>query len=494
MLSILIVTAVTVVIIYFLRYRKPANYPPGPVWYPIVGTTPLLKKLSRALGGQHLGLSKLAEIYNTKVLGLKLGEENVVAVFSYPVVKKVLTEKEYEGRPDNFFLRLRCMGIRRGVTIVDGPLWKTQRKFLVTHLRNVGYGKKSMENLIRYEVEDLLSILRENEDKKIRIGSILSVSVLNVLWALVTGCRLDRGDGRLKRLLDLLDQRSRAFDMSGGTLNQFPWLRFLAPDKTGYSLIKNINSELKDLLLETIKEHFSTWVEGQDNDLIYSFIKEMNNDKGPNSTFTEDQLIMLCLDLFIGGSQTTSNTLDFCFLLMVLRTDIQEKVRNCLNQAFSGQENINYCDRYKVPYVEAVLHEIQRLWNVTPIIGPRRVLEDTVLESYSIPKDTTVLISTYSVHHDKDYWIDPEIFRPERFLDSEGKLIHHERFLPYGLGKRRCLGDVLARSCIFIFFSEIIRNFSITKYPGSETPTEVPLPGITLCPQKYIAKFTQLYS
>lgn len=45
------------------------------------------------------------------------------------------------------------------------------------------------------------------------------------------------------------------------------------------------------------------------------------------------------------------------------------------------------------------------------------------------------MISLYSVHKDLAYWKDPEVFRPERFLDNEGKLIDHDRVIPFGLGK-----------------------------------------------------------
>lgn len=73
-----------------------------------------LRKLSRALGGQHLALVELARQHKTNVLGLKLGGDYVVAVFSYPVIRTVLLEDEYDGRPDNFFIRLRTMGTRKG--------------------------------------------------------------------------------------------------------------------------------------------------------------------------------------------------------------------------------------------------------------------------------------------------------------------------------------------------------------------------------------------
>lgn len=52
----------------------------------------------------------------------------------------------------------------------------------------------------------------------------------------------------------------------------------------------------------------------------------------------------------------------------------------------------------------------------------------------SIFQDTTVLINVYAVHHDQEYWKDPEEFRPERFLDNQNKLISHERVLTFGLG------------------------------------------------------------
>lgn len=78
--------------------------------------------------------------------------------------------------------------------------------------------------------------------------------------------------------------------------------------------------------------------------------------------------------------------------------------------------------------------EIERFCHVAPVIGPRRVTRDTVLDKYYIPKDTTILISLYSVHMSPEIWGDPEVFRPERFLDEEGKITSHEKFIPFGLG------------------------------------------------------------
>lgn len=62
----------------------------------------------------HLAAEELSKVYNSDIIGLKLGRENVVIVTKYKLVKEILTRDDFTGRPDNFFMRLRCMGTRRG--------------------------------------------------------------------------------------------------------------------------------------------------------------------------------------------------------------------------------------------------------------------------------------------------------------------------------------------------------------------------------------------
>jgi len=107
--------------------------------------------------------------------------------------------------------------------------------------------------------------------------------------------------------------------------------------------------------------------------------------------------------------------------------------------------------RESFDYMDAFIMEVQRFFHITPITGPRRALWPTKLGGYDIPKNATILISLRSVHLDKEHWKDPLEFRPERFIDSEGKCFKDEYFMPFGLGRRRCLGDALARACIFSF-------------------------------------------
>nr|UUB32680.1 cytochrome P450 CYP305F1 [Dendroctonus valens] len=485
--EILLFVVCIILLLYYISNDRCQKFPPGPPWRPFIGNGPELRKLAKEYGGQHLAFTELARRYDTEVVGLQLGKERVICVCSYATVRQVLTSDDYQGRPDNFFMKLRTMGTRKGITVTDGDLWKEQRAFLVSHLRALGFGTTLMEHMIKEEIKQTITLIEKNVEM-VDLSATLAPSILNILWTLTSGKNV-KGNNRIERLLQLLRQRTRAFDMSGGTLNNYPWLRFVAPEKSGYNLMKTINIEVRNLIMETINDHKKSWTDERCDDFIYSFLTEMKKREGKRSYFSEEQLVMVCLDIFIAGSATTSNTIDTALLAMILYPEVQEKVHQSLDSAFKKDEDVSYCDKERVPYVNAVLLECQRFFPVVPVIGPRRVLRTTHLDEYLIPKETTVLLNLHSVHHDQNYWKDPAVFRPERFLDENSNLICQDRVLTFGLGKRRCLGDALARACLFLFFVEILRKYNI-EYTGSTKPTGKQTPGMIMSPEHYKAKFS----
>ena len=466
----------------------------GPDFIPWVGNTIQLRKEAVALGGQHKAFENWCKRYNSKILGLKLGRELVVVVESYPLVKEVHLQEVFEGRPDTFFLRLRTMGTRKGITCTDGQLWYEHRNFAMKQMRHVGYGRTQMEQHIEKEIESLLSFIDEFKGEPVWPASFLAQSVINVLWSMTAGKRFKRDDKRLVKLLDLMNRRSKVFDMSGGVLTQFPWLRFVAPNKTGYNLIRQLNNELYNFFMETITEHkISLTEENADSDLIYAYIKEMqqeSNKDNENSTFNETQLTMTILDFFIAGSQTTSNTMDLALMTLAMRPELQKLV---YEEIVSNEQNTEFphlSSKTFYPFIDAFIMEVQRFYHIVPITGPRRALWDTKLAGYDIPKNTTILIGLHSVLTDAEHWQDPENFRPERFIDAEGKTFKDEYFMPFGQGRRRCLGDTMARACIFSGLTRICQTFELALSDKEEDqPSTTLLPGITLSPKPYKIKF-----
>lgn len=86
---------------------------------------------------------------------------------------------------------------------------------------------------------------------------------------------------------------------------------------------------------------------------------------------------------------------------------------------------------------------------------------------------------------DPNLWEKPEEFNPRRFLDSEGKVRKPEYFIPFGVGRRMCLGDVLARMELFLFFASFMHSFNITLPEGQPLPSLKGNVGATITPETF---------
>jgi len=198
---------------------------------------------------------------------------------------------------------------------------------------------------------------------------------------------------------------------------------------------------------------------------------------------------MILLDLFLGGADTTSKVLSFAVLYTVLYPEVQRKIQAEINDVISDEEtmlSINHLD--KMPYMKATMYETFRFASFVPLPVIRRTLDDYIYNNYFIPKGTGIAFNMYPHFNEKGYWGDPEIFRPERFLNQNGtKVINTERVTAFGFGKRICLGQTLAWSAFFLSYGTLLRHFNLETVPGEEPPLvdAIETASITLSPKPF---------
>lgn len=349
-------------------------------------------------------------------------------------------------------------------------------------LKSLGFGKSNMTTSVQYEAEDLVKFLKQNyENQEIYIQennkNIFDVPVINVLWKMIKGKRFDLNDKQANFLMETIHKSFTIIDMSGGVLNFIPWIRHIFPNFSGYKPLIETTKYLWDFLEKSVDDEWKNYNEENPlNNFIQFYIKENFHN------FNKKHLLALLIDFFQAGSETTSNTLSFSILYMIHFPKVLKKVQKEIDEKLCGKfPTLN--DRSLLRYCDAVLNEIQRMSNVTPVGIAHRALEDVyITDQCIIPKESTVLFNLYSVHMDEGYWGDPENFRPERFLDNN-ELIQHEAFIPFGAGKRRCIGESLARSSLFIFFVAFLQAFNFS-FAGEITSLEGSN-GISLSPKSY---------
>ena len=112
--------------------------------------------------------------------------------------------------------------------------------------------------------------------------------------------------------------------------------------------------------------------------------------------------------------------------------------------------------------------QVQRLSCAVPFTLPHSTTCDTTCQGFFIPKDTVVMISLYSIFMDEDLWGDPEVFRPERFIKEDGTINRGltDNVTSFSLGRRRCVGEALAKMELFLFFTTLMQKVQICKPPG----------------------------
>lgn len=128
-------------------------------------------------------------------------------------------------------------------------------------------------------------------------------------------------------------------------------------------------------------------------------------------------------------------------------------------------------DKEEMHLTNAVLLESLRVGSLAYLGLPHATLEDIKFEGYDIPKGTIIFGSIYHSMHDPKLYDDPHTFKPERFINADGKFVHDDRVQAFGTGKRACLGQSLAEKEFFIFFTCLLQQFNFDPAPGKELPS-----------------------
>ncbi|XP_023650393.2 cytochrome P450 2J2-like [Paramormyrops kingsleyae] len=460
-----------------IRQKGPKNYPPGPWPLPFVGNL-----FSFDSSKIHLQFAKLSKQYGN-IFSLRLGH-NIVVVNGFKLVKEALVHhgENFADRPE--LPLFEDIVHNQGLVGSSGYLWKQQRRFALSTLRNFGLGKKSLESSIQVESTLLNEVIANTQGQPFDPQFTVNNAVSNIICCLVFGDRFDYNDSYFQTLLKLI---SEAVYLEGSIwaqmYNMFPWLmrRIPGPHKKILLHWETVTSFIR----LKIKEHQEDWDPSSPRDYIDSFLLEMEKWKDDvDAGFNEENLCYCALDLFVAGTETTSTTLYWGLLYMIKYPDIQEKVQAEIDSVIGRSRQPNMADRPNMPYTDAVIHEVQRMGNIVPLNVVRSTTKDTELGGYTIPKGTTLMGTLDSVLFDETEWETPFTFNPGHFLDAEGKFRRRDAFMPFSAGKRVCLGEQLARMELFLFFTSLLQRFTISTPPGVEPSLEFKL-GATHSPKPY---------
>ncbi len=336
---------------------------------------------------------------------------------------------------------------------------------------------------------------------------------MNIIWRLATGHRFEYDDGAAKEAI----QHMEAFTMEKtlGIMAGVSYAKYFPPFQGIYSNIKTHMEKFKSQLLTVMYEG----CDEDDSTYVHKFLAEQQAGKN-SARFTEEQLITSLFDFFTGGSGTMSKTLSFCFLYLLHYPEMQEKIRLEVNSALqeNNQLTINMADG--LPWTQAFILEVQRLSSVLPICPPRQVSADIEICGCKLYKGQRVQLNLYAMHRNEGHWgPDAAKFRPQRFLDEQGNVMQDDWLQPFGYGnflslhlqvksrhheikfeflisgKRKCLGEAVAKTTIVLLLANLVKDFQFDKVDnGKSLPDTEPVGGLTLMPQDFEIQVKTLFT
>ena len=172
------------------------------------------------------------------------------------------------------------------------------------------------------------------------------------------------------------------------------------------------------------------------------------------------------------GTETPSSVLIWILFYAVKYPDVQARLHRELDDVIGNANRLpELSDKPNLPYLEAFIAEVQRIVSETPLAVPHSTTRDTSLAGFFIPRDTTVFVNLWAIHHDPDCWKDPFCFRPERFLNEQGR-VRVEGIMPFSAGIRSCPGEKFGRNAVFLYAARLLYSFKF------ECPNDKVLPHV----------------
>ncbi|CAI9101624.1 OLC1v1038992C1 [Oldenlandia corymbosa var. corymbosa] len=443
--------------------------PPGPYQRPIIGNLHQIGKKP------HQSFAKLSKIYGP-LMSVRLGSKQTILVSSAEMAREVLQKNDLIC--SNRSVPIAAQSLDHLMFSVGWlPSSSTQWRYIRKMCKGLIFTTKSLNSsqAIRQEklkeLRDYLHCCSRNR-KAVDFGEVAFTTSLNSMSKTVFSVDFVNFDSDSSK--ELKDVVLGVFKYIGcpNLSDYFPVLRLIDPQgilrkaKSCHQDLFNIFDGFIDERL-TVRQGSS---ETKKNDLLEALLDENTKNE---SKFSINHLKHLLLDLMTAGIDPVSSTTQWAMAELLRNTEKIEKVREELKQVIGKREEIQESDISKLPYLQAIVKETLRLHPPAPLLLPHKASEDVEIHGYTVPKDTQTLINVYAIGRDERIWKEPEMFKPERFLESEidikGK---HFELIPFSAGRRICPGLPLAYSMVQLMLASLVHNID-WKLEGKTEPKDL---------------------
>ncbi len=342
------------------------------------------------------------------------------------------------------------------VILLDEGAHMEQRKLMLPAFH--GERMERLAGLMEEVTAEELGALPRSEPIALhpRMQDLTLKIILRAVFGLDPGERFEALRALLQQMLAFGDQPISLTPPQKGS----PMTRVL--ERVGpFARFLRTQEEIDELLFALIAERRAAGGSGDD---VLAMLLEAHHEDG--SPMGEQEIRDELLTLLVAGHETTASTLAWAIERLAGNP---EALARLIDEVDAGED----------AYLTATMQETLRIRPVLPNVAPRLVVKPIEVGDRVYEPGCSLVLSAYLIHHDPELYPEPDAFRPERFLDDPPGTY---TWIPFGGGRRRCLGSSFAMLEMKVVLRQALASFSVE--PRAAGPEVARRRNITVTPSR----------
>ncbi|CAN8290395.1 unnamed protein product [Cochlearia groenlandica] len=454
---LLVLVGVASVVFLFL-YAKPKRpsppLPPGPWGLPILGNLPFL-------GPELHTYFQSLSLKHGPIFKLWLGAKLTIVVSSSEVAHEILKTN------DAVFANRQVPAVAPAITYGGtdivwtpyGPKWRLLRKLCANRVLCNPMLDSTFE-LRRLEAMGTIRFLADKAraGSPVNIGEEITRMILNVVTQTLWGSTIKGEEREIVDGAKFYEMVQEINDiLSTHNISEF------YPLLSRFD-IQGLNKRMRALAQRT--DHMFDRIIGQrlgmvreSEDFLDVLLKFVDaKDEKENLTMNDVKAVLV--DMVLDGTESPINLIIFAMAELLNNVDVMKRAQEELDNVVGKDKIVEESHVPKLPYLLAIVKETLRLHLVAAFLANHSPSQDTVVGGFTIPKDTKVIINAWAIHRDPKFWKNPLEFNPNRFLDkSYGFSGNDLNFIPFGSGRRICVGIAMAERISIYNLAVLLHSF-----------------------------------
>jgi cytochrome P450 len=431
--------------------------PPGPRGVPLLGLLPALRR-------DPIAVFMDAALRFGDVVYLKLGAGNGVLLTHPEHIRHVLQDNARNYHKSPLYDRLK-VSLGEGLLTSEDAYWLRQRRMAqpAFHRERIA----GLAAMMAHAARDVAARWQAAADRgeALDIGDEMMRLTQTIVLRTLLGADLGEFAG--------------ALDDAWATINQHIGERFWSlglterlPTPTNRRFHRAVDV-LDRTVFHIIDQRRRASREG--NDLLSMLLFARDEETG--QTMTDRQLRDEVTTILLAGHETTSLALTWTFYLLSRHHHIRQRLESEVDTALAGRPP-DYADLGRLPYARMVIEEAMRLYPPAWGLSRQAVAPDEI-GGYAVPRGWLVFVVPFVMHRLPAYWAEPDAFDPERFTPERTAARPKFVYLPFGGGRRQCIGNQFAMIEAHLVLTTLVQRYRLELSGGAVEPW----PLITLRPR-----------